>query len=160
VSQIRDSSNLEGPAPVLTLTRNKGHPSCRLLRCVVIRRRYWNQSLRRNDNTKLFCTFSMDLMVNAEVEVTLRPTVSRPVRLGVLPLLEQVTGCYIYLSDNYFLYFSCKAPTLTKGQVCNLQCNDSSSISSYIATDGLSASSSWCRQILISLFDSYFVFSV
>jgi hypothetical protein len=29
-----------------------------------------------------------------------------------------------------------------RGQVCNLQCNDASS--SYIATDGLSASSSWC----------------
>jgi hypothetical protein len=45
-----------------------------------------------------------------EDEVTLRPTVSRPVRLGVLPLLEQVTRCYIYLSDNYFLYFSLAVP--------------------------------------------------
>jgi hypothetical protein len=94
-----------------------------------------------------------------EVEVTLRPTVSRPVRLGVLPLLDEVTRCYIYLSDNYFLYFSCRGPSLTRGGVCNLQCNDASSISSYIATDSLSSSSSWCR-ILISLFDSYFVFSV
>jgi hypothetical protein len=92
------------------------------------------------------------------VGVTLRPTVSRSVRLGVL---EQVTRCYIYLSDNYFLYFSRRAPSLTRGLVCNLQFNDASSISSYIATDGLSASSSWCRaQILISLFDSYFVISV
>jgi hypothetical protein len=102
-----------------------------------------------------------------EVEVTLRPTVSRSLRPGVLPLLEQVTRCYIYLSDNYFLYFSCRAPSLTRGRVCNLQCIYTSSVSSYIATDGLSASSSWCRapdgapnQILISLFDSYFVFSV
>jgi hypothetical protein len=86
-----------------------------------------------------------------EVEVTLRPTVSRPVRLGVLPLLEHVTRCYIYL---------------TRGRVCTLQCNDASPVSSYIATGGLSANSSWCRapngthnQILISLFDSYF-FSV
>jgi hypothetical protein len=71
-----------------------------------------------------------------EVEVTLWPTVSRPVRLGVLPLLEQVTRCYIYLSDNYFLYFTCRAPSLTRGWVCNLQCNAVSSISSYIATDG------------------------
>jgi hypothetical protein len=61
-----------------------------------------------------------------EVEVTLRPTVSRPVRLGVLPFLEQVTRCYIYLSDNYFLYFSCRAPSLTRRRVCNLQCNDAS----------------------------------
>jgi hypothetical protein len=80
-----------------------------------------------------------------EVEVTLRPTVSPPVHLCVSPLLEQVTRCYIYLSDNYFLYFSCRAPYLTRGRVCNLQSNDASSISSYIATDGLSASSSWCR---------------
>jgi hypothetical protein len=77
-----------------------------------------------------------------EIEVTLRPTVSRPVRLGVL---EQVTRCYIYLSENYFLYFLCRAPSLTRGRVCNLQCNDASSVSSYIATDGLSAISSWCR---------------
>jgi hypothetical protein len=61
----------------------------------------------------------------------------------------------LHLSDNYFLYFSCKAPSLTRGRICNLQCNGASSISSYIVTDGLSASSSWCR-ILISLFDSYF----
>jgi hypothetical protein len=83
--------------------------------------------------------------LSVEVEVTLRPTVSRPVRLGVLPLLEQVTRCYIYLNNNYFLYFSCKVPSLTRGRVRNFQCNDASSISSYIATDGLSASSSWCR---------------
>jgi hypothetical protein len=80
-----------------------------------------------------------------EVKGTLRPTVSRPLRLGVLPLLEQVTRCYIYLSDNYFLYFSCWTPSLTRERVCNLQCNDASSISSYIATDCLSASSSSCR---------------
>jgi hypothetical protein len=64
-----------------------------------------------------------------EVEVALRPTVNRPVRLGVLPLLEQVNRCYIYLSDNYFLYFSCRAPSLTRRRVSNLQCNDASSIS-------------------------------
>jgi hypothetical protein len=79
-------------------------------------------------------------------------TDGRPVRLGVLPLLEQVTRCYIYLSDNYFLYFSCRAPSLMRGQVCNLQCNDASSISSYIATYGLSASLSWCRVGPITIF--------
>jgi hypothetical protein len=36
------------------------------------------------------------------------------------------------------------APSLTRGRVCNMQRNDASSISSYIATDGLSASSSSC----------------
>jgi hypothetical protein len=34
-----------------------------------------------------------------------------------------------------------------RGRVCNLQCNDSSS--SYIATDDLSASLSWCRAPMI-----------
>jgi hypothetical protein len=56
--------------------------------------------------------------------------------------------------DNYFLYFSCRAPSLVRGRVCILQCNDASSISNYIATDGLLASSSWCHQIVISLFNS------
>jgi hypothetical protein len=55
-----------------------------------------------------------------EVEVILRPTASWPVHLGVLPLLEQVTRCYIYLSDNYFLYFSCRAPSLTRGRVSSI----------------------------------------
>jgi hypothetical protein len=60
----------------------------------------------------------------------------------------------------------CGAPSLTWGRICNLQCNATSSISSYIATDGLSTSSSWCRapnwahgQILISFFDNYFLSS-
>jgi hypothetical protein len=61
-----------------------------------------------------------------EVEVTLRPTVSRPVRLGALPPLEQVTRSYFYFCDNYFLYFSCRAPSLTRERVCNLQYNDAS----------------------------------
>jgi hypothetical protein len=86
--------------------------------------------------------------------------------LGVFPLLEQVTKYYISLRDNYILYFSCRAPTLIRGRVCKLQCNDASSISSYIATDSLSASSSSCQapngvhdQISISLFDNYFLSS-
>jgi hypothetical protein len=60
----------------------------------------------------------------------------------------------------------CGAPSLTRGRVCNLQCDDASSVSSYIATDGLSVSSFWCRapngdheQILMSLFDNYFLSS-
>jgi hypothetical protein len=96
------------------------------------------------------------------VQVILLPTVSRPVRLGVVPLSEMVTRCYIFLSDNYFLSSSCRAPSLTRGRVCNLQCNGASSIPSYIATDGLSASSTWCRahdQILISLIGNYFLSS-
>jgi hypothetical protein len=80
-----------------------------------------------------------------QVQAILRPTVSRPVRLGVVSLLERVTRFYISLSGNYFLYFSCSARSLTRGRVCNLQCNDSGSSPSFIATDGQSVSSSWCR---------------
>jgi hypothetical protein len=61
--------------------------------------------------------------------------VIQPVCLGVMPLLERVTRCYISLSDNYFLFHV----GMPRGHACNLQCNDASS--SYIATDGLSASS-------------------
>jgi hypothetical protein len=102
-----------------------------------------------------FCRIVLE--VEVEVEVTLRPTVSRPVRLGVLPLLVQVIRCYIWVTITFFI-FSYRVPSLTRGRVYNLQCNDVSWIFSYIGTDGLSASSSWCRvpngahnQILISL---------
>jgi hypothetical protein len=62
--------------------------------------------------------------VKVQVQVILQPTVSRSVHLGVVPLLERVTRCYISLSDNYFLSFSCRATSLTRGRGCNLQCND------------------------------------
>jgi hypothetical protein len=70
------------------------------------------------ENNEFSSCYRILSQCSAEVEVTLRPTVSRPVRLGVLPLLEQVTRCYIYFSDNYFLYFSCRTPSLTRGRVC------------------------------------------
>jgi hypothetical protein len=35
----------------------------------------------------------------------LRSTVSWPVRLGVVPILERVTRCQTSLSDNYFFIF-------------------------------------------------------
>jgi hypothetical protein len=44
-----------------------------------------------------------------------------------------------------FLSFSYRVPSLMTGQVCNLQCNDASSSSSYIATHSQSARLSWCR---------------
>jgi hypothetical protein len=57
--------------------------------------------------------------------------------------LEQMTKFYISFSDNYVLSSSCRALSLTRGPICNLQCNHASS--SYIATDGQSVSSPWCR---------------
>jgi hypothetical protein len=78
----------------------------------------------------------------------LRPTVSWPVRLGVRRHLEQVTRFYISLIDNYFLSSSYRAPSLTRGLVCNLQCNHASSSSSHIATDGQSASSPVCLDVV------------
>jgi hypothetical protein len=72
---------------------------------------------------------------------------------------------FLWVTITFFIC-SCRAPFLTRRRVCNLQCNDASSLSSYIATDGLSASLSWCLapngaydQILISLFDSYILSS-
>jgi hypothetical protein len=70
----------------------------------------------------------------------------------------------LHLSDNYFLYISCTAPSLTRGRVCNLQSNDTSSISGYIATDGQSSSSSWCLtpfgagDQMLHLSDNYFLY--
>jgi hypothetical protein len=46
-----------------------------------------------------------------QVQVILRLMVSRPVRLGVIPLLERVTRCYISLSDSYFLSSRSRAPS-------------------------------------------------
>jgi hypothetical protein len=95
----------------------------------------------------------LQVQVQVQVQVILRPTVSWPVRLGVVLLLERVTRCHISLSDNYFFYFfPCRAPSLMRGRDCNLPCNDASSISSYIAADGLSVSSSWCRAPYFNFF--------
>jgi hypothetical protein len=56
-----------------------------------------------------------------------------------------------------FLFFSYRAPSLTRGQVCNLQCNDRSSIWSCIATDSLLASSFWCRPPMGPMTKFYFL---
>jgi hypothetical protein len=87
----------------------------------------------------------------------LQPTVSWPVCLGVVLLLGWVAKCYISLSNNYFFFIcSWRAPSMTRRWVCNLQCNDASSISSYIVTNGLSASSSWCRAPFLCLTITFF----
>jgi hypothetical protein len=57
-----------------------------------------------------------------QVQVILRPTVSRPVHLGVGPLLGKMTKFYTSLSNNCFFFSSCRAPSLTRGR-SNLQCS-------------------------------------
>jgi hypothetical protein len=144
---ILDSPNLEGQVPVFISPRNRMAQLCPRALGSFFVASYDSQGYGGGILTRLHTGF-LRFQVQVQVQVTLRPTVSGPV----------------FFSDNYFLYFSCRAPTLTKGRVCNLQCNDASSISSYISTDGLSASSSWYRapngahaQILISLLDNYFL---
>jgi hypothetical protein len=59
------------------------------------------------------------------VEFILRTAVSRPVRLSIGFPFGPMTRFYPYpfFSDNCFGCSSCRAPSLTRGQVCNLQCN-------------------------------------
>jgi hypothetical protein len=55
----------------------------------------------------------------------LRLTASQPVRLGIGPpfgTLDQILTCSSFSSDSYFILHS-KAPSLTRKQVCSLQCN-------------------------------------
>jgi hypothetical protein len=58
----------------------------------------------------------------------LRPTVSRPVHLGIGPpfvTLDQILAFFfLSSSDNYFVLLS-KEPSLTRKRVCGLQCNHS-----------------------------------
>jgi hypothetical protein len=70
----------------------------------------------------LHCVCSYDVLPEVEVEVNLRPTVSRPVCLGV----RRPSGTFdqfFFLLENPFrhlrvCYFV--APSLTRGRVCNL----------------------------------------
>jgi hypothetical protein len=57
--------------------------------------------------------------------VILRPTVSRPVCLVVWAPFEADDQILNFFECNYFLSSSCRAPSLTRGRVCNLQCNHS-----------------------------------
>jgi hypothetical protein len=64
------------------------------------------------------------LVSELELVFFLRPTVSRPVRLGIGPPLTRIYLALLSSSDNYFILLS-KAPSLTRKRVCSLQCNHS-----------------------------------
>jgi hypothetical protein len=60
---------------------------------------------------KLLLTFtSTAIPVSFQVCVALRPTVGRPVRLGVGPPLGPMARFEFSLFHSYFLSFSCRAP--------------------------------------------------
>jgi hypothetical protein len=55
----------------------------------------------------------------------LRPTVSRPVRLGIGPPFgahDQILSFSSFSFDNYFVVLP-RVPSLRRGRVCSLQCN-------------------------------------
>jgi hypothetical protein len=73
---------------------------------------YWQKAYNTNlihlNTSHLYYLYlslvmSSQLLLPLQDQVILRPTFSRPIRLGVGPLLEQMTRFYISLSDNYFL---------------------------------------------------------
>jgi hypothetical protein len=91
-----------------------GFPFCRLLRLAGQR---WGDSNppSHGAGTKL------------ELEFFLRPTVSRPVHLGIGPpfgTLDQILSCSSFF-DWQLRYSSFKASFLTRKRVCSLQCNHS-----------------------------------
>jgi hypothetical protein len=73
------------------------------------------------------CVIVSTDIILMELELFLRPTVSRPVRLGIGPpfgTLDQIISC-----SSFFVwqlrYSAFKAPSLTRERVCSLQCNHS-----------------------------------
>jgi hypothetical protein len=77
-------------------------------------------------NVSLHLRTGFHSTVTLELEFILRPTVSRPVRLGIgLPFgaHDQILSFSFFFSfDNYFVVLP-RVPSLTRGRVCSLQCN-------------------------------------
>jgi hypothetical protein len=76
---------------------------------------------RQESNPELWIC-SQEVRPQVEVEVTLQLTVSHSVCQGIEPTLGLVTR-YYFLSEGCFLKVAvllCRAPSLTRGQVCHL----------------------------------------
>jgi hypothetical protein len=146
---IWDSPNLEDQVPVFISPRNKVTQLYPRALGSLFAASYSSQGYGGLILTRLHIGRSI-YHVQVQVQVILQPTVSWPGHLDVVPPLEQMTGFYIFWVTVTFFLSSCKAPSLTRGRVCNLHCNDASSSLSYIVTDGQSASWFVARdQILI-----------
>jgi hypothetical protein len=124
-----------GPSPCIYIPQEQGgpviplgtgFPFCRLLWLAGLRRRNSNPPPHRLLTD--FCRIEYWLLSRAEVKVesefkvTLRPTVSWPVYLGVRPT-SGTCDQFFFLLEIFFIqlwvcYFV--APSLTRGQVCNL----------------------------------------
>jgi hypothetical protein len=71
---------------------------------------------------KVECPWESKYEVEVEVEVNLRPTVSRPVSLGVRHQSETRDQFFFLLEISFRQLRVCYfvAPSLTRGRVCNL----------------------------------------
>jgi hypothetical protein len=93
----------------ILLSQTRDFPFRRLLRLAGLRWRYSNPLLQRNSPTWI-----RDLLV------ILRPTVSRPVCLGIKPPYGAYDHIFITVKQLRVCWYG--ASSLTRGRVCLLQC--------------------------------------
>jgi hypothetical protein len=74
------------------------------------------EELKRNRQTNLWLRLRM----------ILRPTVSRPVRLGVGHRFRAYYSILLFFVLQLLTFFFMQMPSLTRGRVCSLQCNHTS----------------------------------